>query len=114
MRNEKLFKIYDFKDGSAFEPDFVLFMKEKKTAKKISYQLFIEPKGDQFKDEDGGFEKGKEGWKEKFLNEIGTKAKIKKELLIEDEQYKIFGLPFYNNRTQQKFISKFKEVLKVD
>ena len=115
LRNEKLFKIYDFKDGKAFEPDFVLFMKEKKTDKKLSYQLFIEPKGDQFKDENGGFEKGKEGWKEKFLLEINIKAKIKKvEMLYEDDKFKVFGLPFYNNRTQQKFIAKFKEVLKVE
>ena len=114
LRNEKLFKIYDFKDGSAFEPDFVLFMKEKKTDKKLSYQLFIEPKGDQFRDENDEFTKGKEGWKESFLLEINIKAKIKKvEMLYEDDKFKIFGLPFYNNRTQQKFITKFKEVLKV-
>ncbi len=114
LRNEKLFKIYDFKDGSAFEPDFVLFMKEKKTAKKLSYQLFIEPKGDQFKDENGEFEKGKEGWKESFLLEINIKAKIKKiEMLYENDKFKILGLPFYNYQTHNKFIAKFKEVLKV-
>lgn len=115
LRNEKLFKIYAFEDGSAFEPDFVLFMKEKKTAKKLSYQLFIEPKGDQFRDEDDNFEKGKEGWKEKFLHDINIKAKIKKvEILYEDDKFKVFGLPFYNNRTQNVFIKKFKEVLKVE
>ncbi len=107
LRNEKLFKIYDFKDGAAFEPDFVLFMKEKKTDKKLSYQLFIEPKGDGYI--------AKDQWKEDFLNEINIKAKVKKvELLYEDDKFKIFGLPFYNYQTKQKFETKFKEVLKVE
>ena len=107
LRNERLFKIYNFTDGKAFEPDFVLFMKEKKTAKNLSYQLFIEPKGD------GYIEKDK--WKEEFLEEINIKAKIKKiEMLYEDDKYKIIGLPFYNYNTQQKFKAKFAEVLKVE
>lgn len=107
LRNEKLFQIYDFKDGSAFEPDFVLFMKEKKTDKKLSYQLFIEPKGDGYIDKDQ--------WKQDFLEQINIKAKIKKiEMLYEDDKYKIFGLPFYNYNTRQKFEKKFKEVLKVE
>ena len=107
LRNEKLFKIYNFKDGSAFEPDFVLFMKEKKTEKKLSYQLFIEPKGDGYIANDQ--------WKEDFLNEINIKAKVKKvELLYEDDKFKIFGLPFYNYQTRHKFETKFKEVLKVE
>jgi type III restriction enzyme len=104
LRNEKLFKIYDFNDGAAFEPDFVLFMKEKKTERKLSYQLFIEPKGDGYI--------AKDQWKQDFLNEINIKAKVKKvELLYEDEKFKIFGLPFYNYQTRQKFETKFKEVL---
>ena len=31
-RNERHFKIYNFDDGQAFEPDFVLFLRAKKTA----------------------------------------------------------------------------------
>lgn len=107
LRNEKLFQIYDFKDGAAFEPDFVLFMKEKKNGKPLSYQLFIEPKGDGYIDKDK--------WKEEFLEQIHIKAKIKKiEMLYEDDKYKIFGLPFYNYQTRHKFETKFKEVLKVE
>lgn len=107
LRNEKLFQIYDFKDGAAFEPDFVLFMKEKKNGKPLSYQLFIEPKGDGYIDKDK--------WKEEFLEQIHIKAKIKKiEMLYEDDKYKIYGLPFYNYQTRHKFETKFKEVLKVE
>jgi type III restriction enzyme len=44
VRNERILKIFSFKDGSAFEPDYLLFMKDKK-GKDLNYQLFIEPKG---------------------------------------------------------------------
>jgi len=104
LRNERLFQIYSFSDGAAFEPDFVLFLKEKDTEKKLTYQLYIEPKGD------GYIEKDK--WKEEFLEQINVKAKIKKvDLLYEDEKFKVIGLPFYNFQTRQKFEIKFKEKL---
>lgn len=106
LRNERLFQIYNFSDGAAFEPDFVLFLKEKDTEKKLTYQLFIEPKGD------GYIEKDK--WKEEFLEQINVKAKIKKvDLLYEDDKFKVIGLPFYNYQTRQKFEEKFKERLKL-
>ena len=38
------FTIHNFADGQGFAPDFVLFLKDKK-GKKLSYQIFIEPKG---------------------------------------------------------------------
>lgn len=31
----------------------------------------------------------------------------------EDDKLKVVGLPFYNNRTQNKFKTKFQEVLNV-
>jgi len=106
LRNERLFQIYNFSDGAAFEPDFVLFLKEKETEKKLTYQLFIEPKGD------GYIEKDK--WKEEFLEKMNVKAKIKKlDLLYEDDKFKVIGLPFYNYQTRQKFEEKFKEKLKI-
>lgn len=47
----------------------------KKRNKVISiYQIFIEPKGDQFKDNKGKFENSKEGWKQKFLLDLENKA----------------------------------------
>jgi type III restriction enzyme len=105
LRNEKLFQIFNFSNGDAFEPDFVLFLKEKDTDKKLTYQLFIEPKGDGFIANDK--------WKEEFLEQINVKAKIKKiDMLYEDDKFKIIGLPFYNYQTRQKFEEKFKEKLK--
>ena len=59
LRNEQFFKIYNFEDGQPFSPDFVLFLKEKKSKKEIVYQVFIEPKGDGSLDEDNRFEKSK-------------------------------------------------------
>lgn len=106
LRNEKLFQIFNFSNGAAFEPDFVLFLKEKDTEKKLTYQLFIEPKGDGFIANDK--------WKEEFLEQINVKAKIKKiDMLYEDDKYKVIGLPFYNYQTRQKFEAIFKEKLKI-
>jgi type III restriction enzyme len=106
LRNEKLFQIFNFSNGAAFEPDFLLFLKEKDTEQKLTYQLFIEPKGDGFIDKDK--------WKEEFLEQINVKAKIKKiDMLYEDEKFKVFGLPFYNYRTKQKFEEKFMVKLNI-
>jgi len=106
LRNEKLFQIFNFSNGAAFEPDFVLFLKEKDTDKKMTYQLFIEPKGDGFIINDK--------WKEKFLEEINLKANIMEiDMLYEDDKFKVIGLPFYNYRTRQKFEAAFKEKLKI-
>ncbi|MEW4353300.1 DEAD/DEAH box helicase family protein [Streptococcus pneumoniae] len=62
LRNEKAVKIYNFADGRAFEPDFLLFAKDKKNGN-ISWQIFIEPKGSQFLDANDTFNSSKEGWK---------------------------------------------------
>ena len=47
IRNEREIKIID-KLGRAFEPDFVLFCKQK-AGKELTYQVFIEPKGNHLK-----------------------------------------------------------------
>jgi len=96
LRNEQFFKIYNFEDGQPFSPDFVLFLKEKKSKKEIVYQVFIEPKGNEFFDEDDRFEKSKEGWKQKFLTEIEKQGSIELRLNFENQDYKLIGLPFYN------------------
>ena len=44
LRSERHFAIYNFEDGERFEPDFVLFLQEKNSDEKITYQIFIEPK----------------------------------------------------------------------
>ena len=95
IRNESHFKLCNFDDERGFEPDFVMFM-EKSDGKKLIYQLFIEPKG--------GFIEAKDKWKEDFLLSIKEKFKPSKEIkLIENLEYKVIGLPFYNEGDENTF-----------
>lgn len=114
LRNEQHFKIYSFDEGLAFSPDFVLFLKEKKTKQEVVYQVFIEPKGDQFLDKDNTFELSQEGWKQKFLLDIEKNYKI--DFKKENEQFKLIGLRFYNEgnrnpKLKEEFEDGFKEKL---
>jgi len=112
LRNEQFFKIYSFADGEAFYPDFVLFLTEKKTKQEVMYQIFIEPKGDQFLDAQNTFEQSKEGWKQKFLTEIETNYKTDFGYFkIENKDFKLIGLPFYNDgQVNNALREKFEEV----
>ncbi len=98
LRNERFFQIFDFDEGRAFEPDFVLLLKEKNHKIKI-YQVFIEPKGEVFAKA--------EPWKEKFLTEIESKYKLKyqKDIImeIENKEFKLVSLPFYNDELKRDF-----------
>lgn len=89
LRNERFFKLYRFSDAKATEPDFVLFMTEKEGDKEVVYQLFIEPKGEHLIYHDM--------WKEEFLTEIETEAKIE---LYQNQQFKLIGMPFYNEKAE--------------
>ena len=86
IRNERHFKIYNFDDGRALEPDFVLFLVNNKKENYDHYQVFVEPKGGHLLQQDE--------WKEKFL------LSLQKENLVEqlwrDKKYIIWGMPFYN------------------
>ena len=109
LRNEKGVRIFNFSDGQAFEPDFLLFANDKKTGN-ISWQIFIEPKGSQFLDSNNTFKNSKEGWKEAFLNEITERSESK--VLIDDDKYRIIGLPFFNDKnTKSEFVNALKNVL---
>lgn len=112
LRNEEVYTIYDFDKGRGFQPDFLLFLKEKK--KNLYYQIFIEPKGGQFKDETGGFETSKEGWKEKFLSDITDKYSNSEVLKFETEEYKLIGLPLYNEKKKDDFRAKYNKELAVE
>lgn len=108
LRNEKAVRIYNFEDGKAFEPDFLMFANDKKSGN-TSWQIFIEPKGSQFIDSEGGFYKGKEGWKQQFLNEITKRSEAK--TLVDDEYFRIVGVPFYNhNHTEKEVLDILKEL----
>jgi type III restriction enzyme len=101
LRNEGHFAIYNFCDGQAFEPDFVLFLREK-GGELLIYQLFIEPKGKYLKEHDR--------WKETFLKEI-TSAFDGKPLMFEDKKYRLIGVPFYNNEDENQFRTDLESVL---
>jgi type III restriction enzyme len=100
LRNEKFFQVFGFNDGQAFEPDFVMFLKKRNHAISI-YQIFIEPKGNLFIDSKGGFENSKEGWKQKFLLELESRADT--DFKLENTEFKLIGLPFYNEQLKRDF-----------
>lgn len=103
LRNELHFIIYNFGDGRAFAPDFVLFMKNK-DGKEVTYQIFIEPKGPQFRGNDGTFASGKEGWKEKLLIEMQEMFESKDlTKFIETKKYRVVGVPFFNQSDENRF-----------
>ena len=106
LRNEKALQIYSFDEGRAFEPDFLLFANDKTTGN-ISWQIFVEPKGDWSLDNKKEFTGSKEGWKENFLLQISKEAKT----LVENDRYHIIGLPFYNeNHSKSKVILELRNL----
>jgi len=99
LRNEGYFKVFRFTDGAAIEPDFVLFLTEKDTDNKVSYQIFIEPKGEHLIKEDK--------WKEEFLSELRKSYIINPSTIYESDKYRLIGLPYFNNKDE--YYLKFKE-----
>jgi type III restriction enzyme len=99
-RNEKDFHIYSFIGGKRIEPDFVLFLRKKEDTQIITYQIFIEPKGEHIL--------AKDKWKEEFLQSIESKAKIYE--VYENKDFKLYGLPFYNKKIEKKFKKEFDRV----
>ena len=108
LRNEEVYKIYDFEQGRGFQPDFLLFLQSKN--QELHYQIFIEPKGNQYKDADGGFQNSKERWKEKFLEQITEKYGLANIVKAESEKYSLIGLPFFNDESQSGY-EEFQKIL---
>jgi type III restriction enzyme len=98
IRNERELKIFD-KLGRAFEPDFILFCKQK-DGEELTYQVFIEPKGAHLVANDK--------WKEDFLKEIREE---KKTIKIDTDKYLITGVPFYNNANENEFKETLEKAL---
>ena len=97
IRNERHFKIYNFSDGQAFEPDFVLFLRQK-NGDMFTYQIFIEPKGKHLKEHDK--------WKQDFLKEVTKKFEGKTlefKTQKKTQKYRLVGVPFYNNEDENQF-----------
>jgi len=105
LRNEEVYKIFDFDQGRGFEPDFLLFLKGKKS--NLYYQVFIEPKGEQFVDKEGGFKESREGWKEDFLKQITDRYGAGSLLKAENKDYKLIGLPLFNKLEENIFEGEF-------
>ena len=105
IRNERHFKIYSFSSGLAFEPDFVLFLREKK-GDMLTYQMFIEPKGKHLQRHDK--------WKQEFLAEITDQCKgrvLKFPTQQSTQKHRLIGVPFYNNEDENKFKEGLYEVI---
>jgi type III restriction enzyme len=101
LRNEGHFAIYNFSDGQAFQPDFVLFLREN-SGQLLVYQLFIEPKAKILQKA--------EPWKLDFLTEI--KAEFENKMMtFEDKEYRLIGVPFYNNEDENQFRASLESVL---
>ena len=100
IRNERELKIFN-KLGQAFEPDFILFCKQKE-GEELTYQVFIEPKG--------GHLLANDKWKEDFLKKIREEKKIIK---IDTDKYLITGVPFYNNTIENEFKKTLENTLSI-
>jgi len=104
LRNEKFFKIFDFKNGDATEPDFVLFLTNNDQTRSVQYQIFIEPKGEHLV--------AKDKWKEDLLTSLKDEAKVV--LLTQSDKILVWGMPFYQHNSEDKFYTTFKDLLTID
>jgi len=118
LRNEEVYKIYDFEQGRGFQPDFLLFLKTKDKKElqngskaELYYQIFIEPKGNEYIGGDGTFKTGKEGWKEQFLEEITEKYGFEKVITAENLNYRLIGLPFFNKINNSNFKKMYEQII---
>ena len=103
VRNERHFKIYNFTDGRAFEPDFVLFLLQK-NGETTTYQLFIEPKGEYLKERDE--------WKETFLKTIQEQGIT--HVLVDNHKYRILAVgQFYSEQVRDQFKEKLTSILQL-
>ncbi len=97
VRNQQHFKLFNFDDGRAFEPDFVLFLIEDDGARTLQYQVIIEPKGEHLIEHDE--------WKQEFLMRLKKEHRI--EQLWMDRDYVVWGMPFYNEAKPADFEKAF-------
>lgn len=93
VRNEREFHLYSFEDGERFEPDYVVFLQRPETDGFEQLQIFVEPKGTMLL--------GKDKWKEDFLLQMKAEA-IPVKTYVDNNQYKIWGLHFFNQDTRMK------------
>lgn len=108
IRNEETInklKLYDFgNDGSSyiahyegFMPDFLLYLDNGA----VTYQLFIEPKGEQLLERDS--------WKEKLLKKINPKNI---ELIGENADVRLYGVKFFRYGNGREIETEITKLLK--
>lgn len=88
IRNERKVKIVEINGTRGFMPDFLLYLKDND----VTYQVFIEPKGDHLRLQDQ--------WKEDFLLSLSEREDI--EILSENDKVRLIGLKFYSTTTTYK------------
>ncbi|WP_373470603.1 DEAD/DEAH box helicase family protein [Carnobacterium alterfunditum] len=88
IRNERKIKIVEINGTRGFMPDFLLYLKDDA----VTYQVFIEPKGDHLRLQDQ--------WKEDFLLSLSERKDI--EILAENDEIRLIGLKFYSKTTTYK------------
>lgn len=106
VRNERFAElaIYEFSTGERFEPDFLLFLREKNSDGFCQEQVYIEPKGKHLLEQDR--------WKERFMLELVEKA-APTTVHVDNNDYRIIGLPMYTHEVpaqMKEFIEGFEEL----
>jgi type III restriction enzyme len=96
VRNERAFTLYDFDEGRAFEPDFVLFLCQGPNGTGAVTQVFVEPKGRHLMEHDA--------WKDAFLRAIAARA-------TGTEGHQIVGLPLFNEGDRAPFDAAFQPLI---
>lgn len=99
IRNERKVKIVEIGTIRGFMPDFLLYLEDEE----FTYQVFLEPKGGKFREQDK--------WKEDFLLSLSTRNDI--EILDENKEVRLIGIKFYASETdlKQEFREDFTEKL---
>jgi len=102
IRNERKIKIVEINGTRGFMPDFLLYMKHDG----ITYQVFLEPKGQHLLEKDQ--------WKEEFLVSLRHREDI--EVLTENDDVRLLGIKFYSEEPEVKseFREDFKGQLNID
>lgn len=88
IRNERKIKIVEIDGIRGFMPDFLLYLKDAE----FTYQVFLEPKGDNWREQDK--------WKEEFLLALSTRTDV--EVLSENEKVRLIGIKFYSSDKELK------------
>jgi len=103
VRNERQLVLYSFDGGERFEPDYLMFLRRRKSTGSEQYQIFVEPKGNHLIAQDK--------WKEDFLLQIESRG-IPTKTFADDNKYYVWGFPFYNQQNRMgEFTRSFERIL---